>query len=123
MALINLHPGLFSAYFRNHFVKLNFLIILLLNIFLWLFLAYNSRDFAGQIPLHYNIYFGIDSFGPWYKIFWLPIFGLAIFLFNFVFGALIYEFEKILSYLLIGTASLAGFLLILAAVFIILVNY
>lgn len=34
------------------------------------------------IPLHYNVYLGIDRFGPWYSIFILPAIGLVFMLFN-----------------------------------------
>jgi len=34
------------------------------------------------IPLHYNVYLGIDRFGPWYSVFVLPAIGVVFMLFN-----------------------------------------
>lgn len=34
------------------------------------------------IPLHYNIYFGVDRFGPWYAIFVIPAIGLLFLVIN-----------------------------------------
>ncbi len=49
------------------------------------------------LPLHYNIYFGIDRFGPWYYIFIPAILGLVILLINILFEIHFYKREKILT--------------------------
>ena len=122
MALDSSSLSFFSAYFKNHFVKLNLLVGLLANGFLWLYLAFQARDFSGLIPLHYNIYFGIDLLGPWYHLYIMPAIGLVFLTLNFLFGALVYGYEKMLSYFLAVGSSLIQFLLIFSAVFIIFIN-
>jgi len=49
------------------------------------------------IPLHYNIYFGIDRFGPWYYIFILPALGFFLLILNIIFEAIFVKREHILS--------------------------
>ena len=75
------------------------------------------------MPLHYNIYFGIDLLGPWYQIFLLPILGLIFLLINFLFGMAVYRRELILSYFLAGTSSFVQIIFVLAATFITLINF
>ena len=58
-------------------------LIILLATFALLFLRLAPLFEPGQsIPLHYNIYFGIDIFGQWERLFLLPSIGLAFFFVN-----------------------------------------
>ncbi|MBU1705553.1 hypothetical protein KKG19_02395, partial [Patescibacteria group bacterium] len=41
-----------------------------------------EQDF---LPLHYNIYFGIDRFGPWYYIFVPAALGGTLLIINLIF--------------------------------------
>lgn len=78
---------------------------------------------GGQyIPLHYNVFFGVDKFGPWYLIFQLPLLGfLSIVLNNFL-AIRLFEREKALSMFLTLTGLLIQFLLLAAVYFVILLN-
>src|SRR3989338_9186084 len=40
------------------------------------------------IPLHYNIFLGVDRFGPWYEIFILHVLGVTVLFLNFALAAL-----------------------------------
>ncbi|HBL39884.1 TPA: hypothetical protein DDZ10_04445 [Candidatus Uhrbacteria bacterium] len=46
------------------------------------------------IPLHYNIYLGIDGFGPWYRIFILPVLGLVMLVLNLSLASRFSEIER-----------------------------
>ncbi|MFA6254727.1 MAG: hypothetical protein WC675_01685 [Patescibacteria group bacterium] len=111
-----------GSYYRNRFIKINLVFSLIANIILWLFLVWQARNFSDLIFLHYNIYFGIDLLGPWHQIFFLPLFGLGFLVINLLISLIFYQRERILSYFLVGTASLLQFIFILAGVFITLVN-
>ena len=80
---------------------------LLINIFFWLALWYLTLSAEGSIPLHYNIYFGVDLLGSKNEIFKLPLIALLIFLINLALSLFFYKKEKIFSYFLV----LAGFLI------------
>lgn len=75
------------------------------------------------IILHYNIFFGIDLIGPWFKIYLIPLFGLICFFINFALSAIIYKRSKILSYLLIHASSLIQIFILLAVIFLIFQNF
>jgi len=123
--MVNRHfnPILFNLYSQDRFIKINFFFSILANFGLWLVLAWWIRSFPELMPLHYNIYFGIDLFGPWYEILISPLLGLIFFLINFFISSLIYRQEKILSYFLVATSSFVQIIFILAITFIIFINY
>lgn len=74
-------------------------------IFLLLFKIGFKFNSSSQLFLHYNIYFGIDWIGNWYKIYIYPFAGLLIFVINFLLAIYFYENDKIASYLLAGSAT------------------
>lgn len=74
------------------------------------------------IPLHYNIYLGVDNFGPWYAVFVLPGLGLALLLVNIIFEAVFFRREKVLSYFFAYATVFAELLLLAAMVLIVLLN-
>lgn len=59
-----------------------FLIALGLNLFLSLYIFFVFRGSVGQISLHYDILFGVDSVGSWYRLFQMPLIGLIVLLLN-----------------------------------------
>jgi len=74
------------------------------------------------IPLHYNVFFGVDKFGPWYMVFQLPFFGFLIILINSLFSFRFFEKERVLSIFLIVAALLFQVMLLAAMYFVILLN-
>lgn len=65
------------------------------------------------IPLHYNIYFGIDSFGPWYAYYYLPAAGAALLLANSAIGLVLLRNEKLLARLLTSAGAFVTILIFL----------
>lgn len=74
------------------------------------------------IPLHYNIFFGVDKFGPWYSVFELSVFGLIVLFLNTWLAARYFERERALSAFFSVTNLLIQFLLLAAMYFTILLN-
>lgn len=52
------------------------------------------------MPLHYNIYFGIDLLGPWWYVLFLPGAGLLIIFGNFLISVLLLKRERLVAYFL-----------------------
>ncbi len=67
------------------------LVILMVVLPLWRLLPVVREN--PFIPLHYNIYLGIDRFGPWYRIFILPILGLIMLILNLLLASRFSEIE------------------------------
>ncbi len=74
------------------------------------------------IPLHYNVYVGIDSFGPWYGIFTLPFLGAVLFIMNLIFQAVFYRREHVLSMFFAIATLVTESVLLVAMVLIVLLN-
>ncbi len=91
---------------------------LAINIGLWLYLYLGVEHTFESIPLHYNIYFGIDLFGPWYRLLIMPLFGVCILLVNGLVALLIIDKEEPLSYSLILGALFCQIFLWAPCVFI-----
>jgi len=101
----------------------------LISFILWLLLLVMpffrltpSADEGNFIPLHYNVFFGVDKFGPWYSVFQLPAFGLFFLLINNWLAARFFEREKILSAFFMVTTVLIQVVLLAAMSFTILLN-
>jgi hypothetical protein len=74
------------------------------------------------IPLHYNIHFGVDLFGPWYYIFLAPVFAMVCGLVNAVVALRLWKREPFLSYAAWGTTLFVSFATCVATIFITLLN-
>lgn len=74
------------------------------------------------VPLHYNIYSGIDLFGPWWQIFLIPTIGLVILLLNSILAVVIWPRETVLSYFYLGVCAGCQVILFIAMVFVVMLN-
>lgn len=107
---------------RDKIIIINLILSLLINLVLWAVLIFNFWLLPEYIVLRYNIYFGINSLGPWYIIFLLPLFGVLVLAINYWLSFYFYLKEKILSYFLSFAAFIFNLLMLLAGWLLILVN-
>jgi hypothetical protein len=85
-----------------------------INGYLWWLLYSKFRHETEFIPLHYNIYFGIDLYGPWYRILLMPASGTGIVFINLVLSIIIYRRAKPMAYVLLVITVLLEVLLLWA---------
>lgn len=107
-----------SPFLKNKVVVWLFwfnLIVLVVDFF-YIFLKLKGRE--DLIPLHYNIYFGVDLIGNKEQVFKLPLIGAIVFLVNYFLAGLIYRSEKFASYILIFASLAVAIVLSLAGMFI-----
>jgi hypothetical protein len=74
------------------------------------------------IPLHYNIYFGVDRFGPWYYVFVPAALGFTLLVMNLAFQAVFFRRERILSKFFAVATVISEIALFASVVFIVLLN-
>ena len=86
-----------KLYFRDPWISMPLVGVILIQIFLWWYLISNIHSDAGQIFLHYNIIFGVDLVGDWWKIYLLPLAGVVVILFNYFFSLMFYSVDKFLA--------------------------
>lgn len=111
--------------FKDGFFRLLFFFSLAVNLFIWafLYLKFSPLQTMGEtLPLHYNIYFGIDFIGRWYEVFIMPLVGIFFIIINFILADIIYLRDKVTSYFLTGAGAFIQILLFLAAYSIIIIN-
>lgn len=114
---IKLHP-----YFQSRPNLFLFFSSLLLNISLWILLYLRIKPSQYPIPLHFNVYFGIDVIDKWQNIFVMPALGLLFTFINFIIGGMTFKHERIISYLLNSISLFLQILLILGAMSSILIQ-
>ncbi len=84
-----------SKFYRRITIVSAILVVLTFILPLWILIP--NLGEAEFIPLHYNVYFGVDRFGPWYYIFILPALGFLLLLINIIFESIYVKREHVLS--------------------------
>ena len=79
----------------------------------WLMMIWQVRPTADVLPLHYNIFFGVDYVGQWYQAYYAPLLSVVIFGVNLLVAMIFYKREKNLSYLIL---SATVFLMLLSSI-------
>jgi len=103
-------------------IYFSLLLALLSNIIIWLMILVAFGNFKEYIILGYNVYFGISSFGVWYKLLLLPLLGLLIILINNLLAFQIYLEYSILAKFLSTMTVVINFILIIFISLIIYLN-
>lgn len=100
---------------RDDIFQLGAIIGIVINLGMWL-LLYRRIHFSNEpIALQYNIYFGINLIGEWYKVYAMPLIGIFVFVINYLLAFVVYKKEKIASYfLMIGAVLIQGILIFAA---------
>jgi|SaaInlStandDraft_4_1057021.scaffolds.fasta_scaffold128846_1 hypothetical protein len=107
---------------NNKIIGVSVLISIFLNLGIWIALHTSIKPSLEPVYLHYNIYFGIDLIGEWYRIYIIPLTGLIIILVNYLAGAIMYSSKKVLSYLVVIFAIPVNLFLALAAILLAFIN-
>lgn len=94
----------------------------ILNIAIWVWLLWQIRPQEEPIFLHYNILFGVDYVGAWWRIIFLPVTGLVIILFNATFGWLLYNRDTFIAYVLNTVSVLLQIFLLITASLLVFLN-
>lgn len=98
------------------------LLLFLLSVINLLLMALLIRQLPNVLILHSNIYFGIDLIGPWYHALLIPFLGFLIAIIHYIIGVMVYNFDKFLSFLIIGGAVIIQIVFIVSSWFIIRLN-
>ncbi|MDD5043084.1 MAG: hypothetical protein PHD51_00225 [Patescibacteria group bacterium] len=108
----------FSFFIRDRIIWVATSLGIVFNIFFWAWLYFKMPRGGESVPLHYNIYFGIDRIGRWYEIFLFPLTAFFILLVNFFLAYFIYKKEKFLSHSLVIVSCLVGLIILGAGLLI-----
>ncbi|MBI2037791.1 MAG: hypothetical protein HYT15_02570 [Candidatus Magasanikbacteria bacterium] len=89
-----------KLYLRDPWISIPLAGSILIQIFLWVILVMNVSPDTPVIFLHYNIIFGVDSVGEWWQIYFPPLIGVLVILFNCLCSLAVYFYDKFLARLL-----------------------
>lgn len=98
------------------------LLFLLLDVALPVWRIVPLASSRPYIPLHYNIYLGVDQLGSWYQIFAVPALGLGLFLFHLILQTIAFRKEKLLATMVAVASVLIECILLFAMALIVLLN-
>jgi hypothetical protein len=101
---INLTLETKEKFVRNQRVQLPMVIGFVFNLVVWAFLWWKIRPQADPVYLHYNIYFGVDLIGQWYRIFLLPALGFVFYVIDIAIAAFLYKKSVLLGYVVLWLA-------------------
>jgi hypothetical protein len=111
-----------KLYLRDRWVLVPLLGVILIQIFFWWYLIANIRSDAGQIFLHYNIIFGVDLVGDWWRIYLLPLVGTVVILLNYFFSFMFYSVDKFLARLMSGWVLFFHLFLMIGIILLVRLN-
>ena len=94
----------------------------LLNLAAWVWVAWYIRPQADPVFLHYNILFGVDFIGEWWRVFYLPLTGTLIIFANAVIGWFLFQRDKYIAYAFLGMAMLCQVFLLIGAALLVFLN-
>ncbi len=93
-------------------------LILLIVSCLYILIGVKSKN--NEVPLHYNLIFGVDSVGSWKRLFLIPAIGFIILIFNNFLAHFFYKFGwRFIFIILISLSTLIQLILTLAIFWII----
>jgi len=98
------------------------LVLVALTAFLPWWRAVPQEGESPFVPLHYNVYFGIDRFGPWQALFLPAAIGLAVLLVNVGMQAAFRVREKMLAQFFAWATLAVEAVLLVAVAFMVLLT-
>ena len=109
-----------KIYFRDYWILPSFLAGLVCLLISWYYVAHFIGPTSDQIFLHYNVIFGVDWAGEWWKMFYMPFGGTLIFLINIFLSQVFFTKDKISARIL--TVLTAGLMAGILSATVLLVN-
>ena len=111
-----------KLYFRDPWVAIPLVGSVVLQALNWWYILTRIHPQTEQIFLHYNIIFGVDLIGNWWKIFYLPGFGTLILFINYTMSFWSYGRDKVLAHVLSVSTFIFEVFLAVAVVMIVGLN-
>lgn len=94
----------------------------LLNLLMWAWLIWRVPYGESQVFLHYNVLFGVDYIGQWWKMFFLPLMGIVIIMFNGAMGWVFFNRDKFIAHVFNGVSLIAQIFLLISSTLLTLLN-
>jgi hypothetical protein len=83
----------------------------------WIYLLYTVRPSSFIVPLHYSYRYGVDVFGAWYLLYYVPLIGTALLAVTAWILVSLRRDQSYLTYFLAVSLVLSQTLLLLESIF------
>ena len=114
--MINTSGETLRSFVDDRLVHVSIFLNMLFNILAWSVFGWVARKVPESTPLHYNIYFGINLYGPWWWLLAGPGLGLLVIILNFYIGHRLFNKERIASYFLVVASTVVQLLIIFSGI-------
>jgi hypothetical protein len=94
------------------------ILALLLDIISWAIVLFKIRPGVETLPLHYNIFYGVDAVGRGYELYTVPAIGLFILIINAIFAQVIRKRDPFAATAILAAALVAEILVLVAIFFL-----
>lgn len=85
---------LLKVFFKDPWVIVPLVVSCATQLFMWPYFFYELGSVRDILFLHYNIIFGVDLVGEWWRMLFLPLGGLIILLINNILALTFYNTDK-----------------------------
>lgn len=109
-------------FFKNNFLRYGSIAVGLLTLLQVIIIVSRIKPASDPISLHYTTYLGVDFVGAWYLVYVLPITSLIFSVINFILAFVLFERDKLLSYILIGAAIIFSGLFLAQSILVVRLN-
>src|SRR3989338_482580 len=116
------HTYPIKLYFKYRLNLVMFILAFLINLSNWIWVVLKVRPQKDLIFLHYNILFGVDYIGEWWRVYFVAMTGLVIFIINFLLGWLLFNKDKFVSILMNIVNIVAQIFLLIATAILVFLN-
>ncbi len=118
--LLPIYP--LRLYFRQLPVVIPLALSILANLAMWGWLLWFISPVEEPIFLHYNVLFGVDYIGEWWRVYTLPLVGLVILLVNGILGWSLASRDLVIAYIVNTVACICQILLLVMAILVVRIN-
>jgi hypothetical protein len=89
---------------------------------MWGWILFQISPSNEPMFISYNILFGVDKIGEWWKLYSIPLFGFCVLVLNFFIGWLTYHQDRYMAYLLLLIAGIVQMYLLMSTWVLVFLN-
>ncbi len=111
-----------GPYFADRIINFALFFSFCVNMLIWFYIYKNKITGDYPVILHYNLIFGVDYLGDYFKAYFIPFIGLVILILNTFLSHYFYSRERLASYFLVINILIIQVFLLFAGYLIVRVN-
>lgn len=98
------------------------IVTIVVNLLSWVFLLWKLPYKESSFLLHYNVYFGVDLYGAWWKLLVSPATGSLTMAINVLFIFLLRQILNFSSFIMMAVTLFIQFMIAFSVLLVVLLN-